>query len=146
MAPPLRVGPVKTRVRSHIISVSHFIYVLCIDNNNVSYFCNICLLIFFIFFNDCLLFDVYSVARKYNVKLGTGNNCVYSVVIDDDDDDDDDDEDKIYSCLMHQSFKFVESHFVLLMQCVGLRSLFLKRLPGPVACWFMHANQHLFGV
>jgi len=80
------VGPVKTRVRSRIIiCLSHFVYLLCIDNN-----CKLSLQVFvyyfFKFFNDCLVFDVFSVERKYNVKVSTGK-IVFSVVIDDDQDD-----------------------------------------------------------
>jgi len=64
-----RVGSVKTRVRSHIISVSHFVYVLCIDNK-----CKLFLQVFvyYFFINNYLLFDVFSVERKYNVKVSTG--------------------------------------------------------------------------
>jgi len=60
---------VKTRVRSHIISVSHFVYVLCIDNK-----CKLFLQVFvyYFFINNYLLFDVFSVERKYNVKVSTG--------------------------------------------------------------------------
>ena len=38
------------------------------------------------------MFDVFSVERKYNIEVNTGN-IVFSVVIDDDGDDGDDDND-----------------------------------------------------
>jgi len=38
------------------------------------------------------VFDVFSVERKYNIEVNTGN-IVFSVVIDDDGDDDNDDDD-----------------------------------------------------
>ena len=98
------VGPVKTHVRSRIIiCLSHFVYLLCIDNN-----CKLSLQVFvyyfFKFFNDCLVFDVFSVERKYNVKVSTGK-IVFSVngVGDDHDNhnhDHQDHDDESYSCLM----------------------------------------------
>ena len=57
------------------------------------------------------MFDVFSVERKYNIEVNTGN-IVFSVDIDDDgdddnDDDDDDDDDVSYSCSFWLIFQWL---------------------------------------
>ena len=55
------------------------------------------------YINDCLVFDVFSVKRMYNVKVSTGKNTWCSVKVAEMDDDDDDDDDVV------MLFKFLES-------------------------------------